>query len=653
MEKLERMRALIEILNQANVEYYQKNHEMMSNPEYDKLYDELAELEEETGILLGNSPTQNVGAQVLSELPKRTHEYPMLSLDKTKSVEDLGNWLGEQSAMLSWKLDGLTIVLTYRDGMLASAVTRGNGSVGEEITPNAKAFSNIPLKIPFRGELVLRGEAVIKYSDFEKINAKIPDAGAKYKNPRNLCSGTVRQLNTAMTRERNVCFFAFGLVRAKGMEFALHHEEMDWLKHLGFAIVDYRLSTIRNLGERIAGFQSEVGHFDIPSDGLVLLMDDIAYGRELGSTAKFPRNAMAFKWSDEEKETKLIKLEWSPSRTGLINPVAIFEPVDLEGTTVSRASVHNVSIVEGLELGEGDILTVYKANMIIPQIADNLTRSNRIEIPGQCPACGGPTSIKNENGVKTLYCTNADCPVKQLKSFGHMVSRDALNIDGLSEMTLEKFLAKGFLHRKSDIFELAKHREEITDMEGFGQKSYENLIAAIEVSRKTTMARFVYALGITGIGQANAKAIAGHFRQNMRDFMKADTSELQNIEGIGAVLAGAITDYFQNPKNEEEVLALLSKVSMEEQKRDSEPNAQSLAGKVFVITGSLAHFANRGDLEEKIESLGGRTSSSVSKKTSYLINNDTASASGKNKKAMELGIEIISEEDFLAMIDKK
>lgn len=683
MNKTERIKALIANLNQAGVEYYQNNNEMMSNLEYDRLYDELRKLEQETGIVFGNSPTQKVGAEILSELPKRTHESRMLSLDKTKSVDDLRAWLSLQTGLLSWKLDGLTIVLTYQNGDLSMAVTRGNGSIGEEITANAKVFANIPVQIPFTGELILRGEAVILYSEFEQINAKIEDMEAKYKNPRNLCSGTVRQLNTAITKERNVRFYAFGLVRAEGMEFQFHHEEMDWLRDLGFEIVEFSSVTEENLEESIHEFQKKIERFDIPSDGLVLLLDDIAHGESLGTTSKFPRNAMAFKWNDEQKQTKLLAMEWSPSRTGLINPVAIFEPVDLEGTTVSRASVHNVSIVESLELGLGDELLVYKANMIIPQIAGNLTKSNTIKPPKHCPVCESPTYMKNESGIKTLYCTNPDCPVKQLKSFGLMVSRDALNIDGLSEMTLEKFLQKGFLHQRSDVFELKQYKDEIITMEGFGQKSYDKLIAAIEAARYTTLPRLIYALGIAGIGQANAKMLAKHFHFDFDAFAAANALELQSVEGIGEVLATSIVDFFAMEKNKEEVQSLLSKLQLEKpagrasrslsgQARQQEPDSDGnvsggefsgvmsdtanreeiLQGKTFVITGSLVHFQNRSELEERIESLGGKTSSSVSKKTSYLINNDTTSTSGKNKKAKELGIAILSEADFLKMIEE-
>lgn len=649
-DKIKRMRDLIEILNKAAYEYYQKDNEIMSNLEYDRLYDELQELESETKTILSASPTQNVGYEVLSELPKREHDEPMLSLEKTKDISELKDWLGNQEAILSWKLDGLTIVLKYNEGKLVQAVTRGNGSIGEEITPNAKAFSNIPLSIGFKGELILRGEAVIKYSEFEKINERLPE-DEQYKNPRNLCSGTVRQLNTAITKERNVCFYAFTLVRAEGVDFENSREnQFKWLETQGFDVVENVIVNADSLESTVESFEKKIQHFDIPSDGLVLLMSDIAYGESLGTTSKFPRNAMAFKWTDETRETKLKYIEWSPSRTGLINPVAVFEPVELEGTTVSRASVHNVSIVEALKLGEGDTITVYKANMIIPQIAENLTKSGNVVIPSKCPACGTDTVIKNENDVKTLYCKNVDCPVKHIKGFTLMVSRDALNIDGLSEMTLEKFLSAGFIKEKADIFKLSKYEEEIVKMEGFGKRSYDNMINAIEKSRNTTLPRFIYSLGIAGIGVSNAKLISKHFKYDFNAFKLAPKEELLEIENIGEVLAESIVSFFKDERNKIEVEDLYNEVTIEKVAIE-EKTELKFSGKTFVITGKFEHFSNRKELEETIEKNGGKVSSSISTKTSFLINNDKMSNSSKNKKAKELEIEIISENDFLQMLN--
>lgn len=648
-EKISRMKELAATLTAAAKTYYQESREIMSNYEYDKLYDELVELEKETGVVLSKSPTQNVGYEVLSELPKERHESPMLSLDKTKSTADLQEWLGDQTGILSWKLDGLTVVLTYSGGTLKKAVTRGNGEIGEVITSNARVFANVPVTISFQGELVLRGEAVIRYSEFNRINEAIDDVDAKYKNPRNLCSGSVRQLNSQITAERNVNFEAFALVTAEGVDFKnSRKEQFEWLKRQGFDVVEYKTVTAETLPEAVEEFAEAVSGYDIPSDGLVLLLDDIAYGESLGRTAKFPRNAIAFKWADEIKETKLEYIEWSPSRTGLINPVAVFEPVELEGTTVSRASVHNLSIMESLALGEGDTITVYKANMIIPQIADNLTRSGKIRIPEECPVCGGKTEVRQVGDVRSLYCTNPDCQVKRIKSFALFVSRDALNIDGLSEATLEKFIGAGFIKEFADIFHLDRHEETITQMEGFGRKSYDNLIRATETASHTTLARMVYGLGISGIGLANAKMLCRKFKFDFDRMRHATAEELIEVDGIGGVLADAWIRYFGDEKNQEIVDHLLSELTFEQEEESTEEAI--FEGMTFVITGSVEHFANRKELQEAIEVRGGKATGSVTSKTTYLINNDVASNSSKNKKAKDLGVPIISEEEFIKML---
>ena len=649
MDKKKRIKELVEILNKAAKSYYVDAVEIMPNIEYDKLYDELLELEKETNVVLSNSPTQNVGYEIAGELPKKAHESPMLSLDKTKSVEDLREWLGDNKALLSWKMDGLTIVLTYRDGELAEAVTRGNGTIGEVITNNAKNFQNIPLKIEFKGELILRGEAIIKYSDFKRINDAIEDATAKYKNPRNLCSGSVRQLNPAITKSRMVYCNIFNVVKADGVDFENSKaKQFEWAKNEGFDVVEYKFTDSKSIADDIAEFESKIESNDIPSDGLVLLLDDIALGERLGSTSKFPRNAMAFKWSDERQVTKLKYIEWSPSRTGLINPVAIFEPVELEGTTVSRASLHNVSIFEDLMLGVGDEISVYKANMIIPQVYENLTKSNTEKVPDTCPACGSHATIKQDNESKVLLCTNPDCQIKHIKQYALMASRDALNIDGLSESTLEKFLSKGFIKNDSDIFKLDRYKDKIVNMEGFGKRSYEKLMAALEEAKHTNVARFLYSLGINGIGSANAKMIAKYFDNDIDKIITAGKDELLEIEGIGEVLANSIVDFFKDSKNIENVKSLREVLIFE---AEESAGSDSFAGKVFVITGSLEHFTNRNELKELIEKNGGKVSGSVSSKTNFLINNDTASNSSKNKKAKELGVEIISEEDFLKLLE--
>ena len=648
--KTARMKELIETLRSASRAYYQESREIMSNFEYDRLYDELLALEKETGTILSGSPTQQVGYDLVSELPRERHARPMLSLDKTKSVEDLVAWMGSQRTILSWKLDGITVVLTYEGGELKKAVTRGNGIIGEVITGNAKVFRNVPIRIPFQGNLILRGEALMRYSDFERINRSISGADAKYKNPRNLCAGSVRQLDPRITAERGVYFYAFMLVRADGVDFKNSHAaQFDWLSQQGFDVVQHVMVTSDTLPEEVKRFEARIPENDFPSDGLVLLFDDIAYGDSLGTTAKFPRNSIAFKWSDETAETTLREIEWSPSRTGLINPVAVFDPVELEGTTVSRASVHNVSIVRAMKLGVGDRITVYKANMIIPQIADNLTKSGAAEPPARCPVCGAPTEIRRENDVETLVCPNPDCVIKKIKIFALMTSRDALNIDGLSEATLEKFIGAGFIHEYADLFDLEQHRSEIAQMEGFGEKSADNLISAVEGARNPDMTRFVYALGIPGIGLQNAKMLTRYFRGDFDAFRNASEEELTGIEGIGAVLARAVREFFDKAENVRQVEDLLKKVTIERPAAGPEGQADLFQGKTFVITGSLNRFRNREALKEYIEARGGRASGSVSGKTSCLINNDTQSNSTKNRKARELGVPVLSEDEFLRL----
>lgn len=649
--KNERMKELVSLLNKASRAYYQEAQEIMSNYEYDRLYDELKELEDELGITLSNSPTVNVGYEVVSELPKERHESPMLSLDKTKEVEELKNFVGDQKVLMSWKMDGLTVVLTYRDGKLYKAVTRGNGEVGEVITNNAKVFKNVPVQIAYQGELILRGEAVIGYKDFEKINQEIEDVDARYKNPRNLCSGSVRQLNNQITAKRNVMFYAFTLVQADGVDFQNSRAcQMEWLKSQGFTTVEYYMVTRDTVEDEVAKFSSKISENDFPSDGLVLTYDDIAYGRSLGRTAKFPRDSFAFKWQDEIRETVLREIEWSPSRTGLINPVAIFDPVELEGTTVSRASVHNISIMEELELGIGDRIEVYKANMIIPQIAENLTRSGVKDIPCKCPVCQGETKIRQVGNAKALYCMNPECQAKHVKSFALFVSRDALNIEGLSEATLEKFISRGYIHTFADIFHLDQYKEKIQKMEGFGEKSYKKLTESIEKARTTTLPRVIYSLGIAGIGLANAKVICRELKYDVESLLKVSEEELNEIQGVGEVLAKAFVGYFADAKHVENFRRLLNELTIPE---ETVTKQQIFEGVNFVITGSVKHFANRGEVKELIESLGGKVTGSVTSKTNYLINNDVTSTSSKNKKANELGIPIISEETFLKLVNQE
>lgn len=650
MAETGRMKELIDILNKAASVYYQGKDEIMSNFEYDRMYDELSALEKESGLVLAGSPTQKVGYEVLSELPKQTHPSPMLSLDKTKQVDELSSWLGGKEGLLSWKMDGLTVVLTYENGELLNAVTRGNGVVGEVITNNAKVFKNLPVNIPFKGRMVLRGEAIITYSEFKKINALLSEE-EQYKNPRNLCSGSVRQLNNEITAKRNVELYAFTLVEAEGVDFKNSQQnKMEFMKEQGFQTVEYKVVTAKNIYETVEWFSEKVKTNDFPSDGLVLLYDDISYGESLGSTAKFPRNAIAFKWADETAKTKLTEVEWSASRTGLINPVAIFEPVELEGTTVSRASVHNISIVKELKLGIGDTIEVYKANMIIPQIAQNLTKSGSLEIPDKCPVCGEKTSIHKENDVEVLFCENPDCLAKKIKSISLFVSRDAMNIDGMSEATIEKFISKGFLHELADLFKLNRYKDEIISMDGFGEKSYEKLVKAAETAKITTTAKFIYSLGIANIGLSNAKMVCKAFSNDLEKIRHASIDELVEIDGVGEIIAESFVKFFANENNNHMVDDMLDIVTLEDEEND---NANDMEGMNFVITGSVNHFSNRSEVKELIEGRGGKVTGSVTSKTKYLINNDSTSNSSKNKKAKELGVQIITEDEFIDMFSIK
>lgn len=648
-DKFDRMKELIQILSEASKAYYQENKEIMSNFEYDKLYDELLELEKETDTVLADSPSVHVGYELLTSLEKEAHTSPMLSLDKTKEVGELAEWLGDQKGLLSWKLDGLTIVLTYQDGVLSKAVTRGNGEVGEVVTNNARVFVNLPKKIAYKGNLVIRGEAVIHYSDFKRMNEELEDLDSRYKNPRNLCSGSVRQLNNEVTAKRNVRFYGFSVADVPDVDFHNSVEEkFIWAKGLGFDMVDYVTVTSDTVASEVESFSKKIESNDQPSDGLVLIYDDIAYGRSLGTTAKFPRDSIAFKWADEIAETTLEEIEWSPSRTGLINPVAIFDPVELEGSTVSRASLHNISVMEELELGVGDQISVYKANMIIPQLAQNHTRSGNAPIPDSCPACGGKTEIEEENGIRTLVCPNQFCSAKKIKLFSHFVSRDAMNVDGLSEASLHKLMEKGLLTELYDLYTLKEHKEEIVEMEGFGEKSFSNLVDAIEQSKKATLPKFLYGLGIANVGLSNAKLICRHFGDDLDAIRTAQAEDFTVIDGIGPIIGESVSQYFLLENNRQTVDGLLEYVEI--QKQEEPDTEKKLEGKTFVITGSLNHYENRKQLQEQIEALGGKATGSVTKKTDYLINNDRNSSSSKNKKARELEIPILTEEEFMDMI---
>ena len=647
-EMKKRIDELTKILTDASRAYYDDASEIMTNYEYDALYDELLELEEKTGYIPADSPSQNVGYTVQSELPKERHAKRMLSLDKTKDRDALRAWLGEQEGLLSWKLDGLTVVLTYENGLLQKAVTRGNGDVGEVITPNAKVFVNVPVRIPHEGHVVVRGEAVIRYDDFEEINARIDDADAKYKNPRNLCSGSVRQLNSRVTAERNVRFYAFTLSEAPDVDFANSRKnQMGWMAEQGFDVVEYHCVDAGSILDAIDDFEERIPHFEIPSDGLVLTLEDLAYSASLGTTAKFPKDSIAFKWRDQQAETVLREIEWSPSRTGLLNPVAIFDPVELEGTTVSRASVHNLNIMEDLRLGIGDRITVYKANMIIPQVSGNLTKSGKIHIPKQCPVCGGETQVQADGGTKVLMCTNPKCLAKQVKRFCLFVSRDAMNIEGLSEQTLLKLIGKGYIRSLPDIFDLEKHREDIVDMEGFGEKSYNNLAESIENARHTTPARVLTGLGIPGIGVTMANQISRACENKWNRIVSLAESDLLNIDGVGEIMSRDYARFFRDSHNLEILQRLEEYLQLDE---SFQTQGTGLQGKVFVITGSLNHYGIRKELKQEIEAEGGKVAGSVSANTDYLITNNPNSGSAKNRTARELGVDIITEEEIRRML---
>lgn len=645
-KKLNRMKELIEILNNASRLYYQYSTPIMTDFEYDKLYDELEKLEKETNTILSNSPTQNVEPEAIDSLVKVEHPAPMLSLSKTKSISELASFLENQEGLLSWKLDGLTIVLTYKDGKLSSGVTRGNGIIGEVITENVKKFKNIPLTITYKGTLVVRGEAVIKYSDFNKMNEELDDDSSQYKNPRNLCSGSVRQLDSKVTAKRNVNCIIFALIESE-KKFKLKSEEFEWLKSLGFDIVEYHKVTSNNLEEQVLYFKNKINEYDIPSDGLVLLYNDIEYGKQLGTTAKYPKNAIAFKWQDETAETKLIDVDWLVSRTGLINPVAVFEPVELEGTIVSRASLHNVSILQGLSLGIGDTILVYKANMIIPQIADNLTQSNSLTIPNKCPVCNHEARIISSNDVKYLYCMNDFCPAKLVKRLSQFTSRNAMNIEGLSDAIINKLADEGLIKTYADIYNLKRYKNDIISFEGFGEKSYDNLINSIEKSRNVKLANFIFALGIPDIGLSRAKLICKNYSNDINKIRNLTFEELSKIDGIGEIIAKEWIDTFNNEDFIKELELLLKEVNFTDTSID---NNQPLKDLIFVITGSVNSFTNRDELVEYIETYGGKVVKAISNNVNYLINNDITSTSTKNTKAKELGIKIISENDLMSMI---
>ena len=639
-DKIARMKELIDLLNKASMLYYQKSTPMMTDYEYDKLYDELVSLEKETNMVFSNSPTINVEPTVSTELEKTTHPHPMLSLSKTKNPDDLVSFIGNKEGLLSWKLDGLTIVLTYENGKLVSGVTRGNGVVGEVVTENVKKFKDIPLSINYMGRLVLRGEAIIKYSDFEKMNID-----NEYKNPRNLCSGSVRQLDSSVTAERNVNCIIFALIEASSELSNYKDKNFEWLRSLGFETVEYVKVDKNNLKDEVLNYKEKIKTYDIPSDGLVLTFNDIEYGNSLGSTAKYPKHSIAFKWQDETAKTILREVDWMASRTGLINPIAVFDPVELEGTIVSRASLHNISILRELKIGLNDEIEVYKANMIIPQIANNITCSNNLVIPDKCPVCNHKTEIVTNNDITYLYCPNEFCFAKFMKRLSLFVSRNAMNIDGISEAILSRLINENMVKTYADLYNLSIYKDKIINFDGFGEKSYNNLIESIEKSRKVKLANFIYSLGIPDIGLSRAKLICSKFNNDIDVVSNLSYDKLSGIVGVGDVIAKEWIDTFKNP----DFISEYNKIKKEIILIDNVNNKTTLKDKTFVITGSVNNFKNRDELIEYIESLGGKVVKAISNNVDFLINNDITSTSSKNTKAKELGIKIISEDDLLKM----
>jgi DNA ligase (NAD+) len=655
MDKNQRMQELIEKLNEASKAYYGSGKEIMSNFEWDRLYDELVQLEGETGIVMANSPTVNVGElnAVLSGFEKVRHEISVKSLDKTKDVDTLAAFIGGCPGIMSWKLDGLTIVLTYDNGELVKAVTRGKNGIGELITANARHFAGVPSVIPYKGRLNVRGEALISYADFEKVNASLPEGEEPYKNPRNLAAGSVRQLDSAEVKNRKVQLIVFA---SDHME-DTHAKEFMWLQNMGFNVVSHIVvKDGSQVPVSVETFRSFMSDNPVPTDGLVLQFNETEYGRSLGETDKFPRDAIAFKWQDEEKETVVKEIFWSPARTGQITPVAVFEPVELEGTTVERASVHNVGILEQLSITPGDTITVYKANMIIPQVSGNNTMLGKAVIPETCPACGGRTEIRiGRDGSRQLYCTNQECSAKHVGRFVHAVKQDALNIVGMSEKTLEDLIDNGYLHTLADLFRLKEHAYPISQMEGYGRKSVDNMLNAVEAARHTDLQRLIYACGINLVGRTASRAICAYFGYDVVKTLNASFDELKSIEGIGDEIAGSYVEWFQNPANQEMFEDLLSEadliVPQAPAVKEVAEGKPGIRGRVIVITGDVYQFDNRSAFKAWVEAHGGKVTGSVSRNTDYLVTNTPNSGTTKNKKAQELGVEIITEQQIIDMVE--
>lgn len=655
MKKIEYIKSLVRQLTAACEAYYKNDNPIMTDKQFDDLFDELEKLENETGFVMCGSPTQKVQGYVINELKKVKHTKPMLSANKTKEISEIERFIGNQLCILSWKLDGLTIVLRYKDNKFTQAITRGNGEIGEDVTHTMSMCSNIPMTIPYTGDLEVRGECVISWEEFNKINETLND---QYKHPRNLAAGTVRQLDSNISRSRKLTFKAFELVQDELYERSKTNlllrdqlmdikESFDYLEECGFEVVEHELVTNNNISDVIERFDPE--KYQYPVDGLVVMYNSYEYGKQQGKTSHHPLNMLALKWEDQLYETTLEDVLWNTSKTGLINPVAIFSPVDLDGAITTRATLHNVSYIEDLELGIGDSIQIYRSNMVIPKVHESLTRSNNLDIPSKCPCCGGDVEIHNENGSKTLHCMNQQCSAKLLSQFVYFVSRECMNIDGLSEATLDRFIQAGWLIQLKDIYHLYEHKKEMIHMDGFGKRRVEKLLDAIEKSRNSKLSNFITALSIPLIGKSTAKDMAKVCHNHINEFFLNIESKFDwsNVDGIGDTTNDSINDYFD--KNLEAVKDLIKEINFSSSENDNH-SSKDLSGLTFVITGKVEKYKNRNVMKEEIESKGGKVSGSVSSKTNYLVNNDMSSNSSKNKKAKELMIPIITEDELIKLI---
>lgn len=644
--------ARVRELNRASEAYYNTEQPIMSDAEFDNKLEELRQWEEETGIILANSPTHNVGYSVADELKEVEHNHPMLSLDKTKSVDELIEFIGNKNCFLSVKADGLTTSLHYINGKLIGAETRGDGVRGTECLQNVLTMKNVPKEIPYKEELIIDGETIIGWDTFREINDNLPE-DKKYKHPRNLVSGSLQLLDSKEAASRNMRFIAWRVI--KGFEHKTPSEDLFKAKDIGFEIIPILKSPRINKKEELTillnHIRESADSHNIPYDGAVMAVDDYKIAESMGRTDKFFRHSLAYKYEDELFETVLTDIEWNTSKTGLINPVAIFQSVDLNGAITTRATLHNITYIKDMMLGIGDRIRVYRSNMVIPKVHDSIDKSGNFSIPDKCPICGHPTRIIKENDSEVLMCENPDCNGKLLGKLVHATSRNALDIENLSETTIEKFINLGWLNSIQDIYHLSDHENEMKTLDGFGKKSVEKLLSSVEKSRKTSLERFIYSLSIPLIGKSASKDISKICKDSfddLVDLMKSSPEKLLSIDGFGTTMMNSVAKWWY--ENSLWVYELSKEFAFEKSQPVSNEASSTLEGKTFVVTGSVHHYKNREELQKDIISHGGNVASSVSAKTSYLINNDVNSTSSKNQKAKSLNIPIISEKDFLQMI---